>query len=289
MIVIKLLGPTTVVHEGLRRDAADLGGVKPRQLLEMLALGLGSPMPKDLLAERLWEGHPPASYIATVESYVCVLRRRLGLARGRHAPLATTNSGYVLDPEQVQVDAVEIRSLLASGERADVTRALDLASGELLVDEPYAAWASRERESFAQCVAAACTGAAHAANAAGESSLAVRLARAAMARSYFSEPALRELMSALVRSGERSQALQVYEQLRAGMLEDLGIEPSPITQRLYLSILRGDSTTTSRETDRDEICLLLRLLRQALEHDSGSSVGEPAMLEVGRMLLARTG
>lgn len=289
MMHIRLFGPTVVVNQDVRCGASDLGGVKPRQLLEMLALDLGTPMPKDLLAERLWEGQPPASYIATIESYVCVLRRRLGLARGKHAALATTNSGYLLDPTQVQVDAVEIRSLLAAGGPADVARALDMRCGELLVDEPYAAWASNEREAFAELLAAACVRAAQASNAAGESTLAIRLARMAMAQSYYSEPGLRELMEALACSGERSEALHLYERLRAGMLEELGVEPSPITQRLYLSILRGDSSTEEQPTDRDEISLLLKLLRRALEADPRGPTGEPAMLEVGRLLLARTG
>ena len=79
MIDIKLFGPTVISGAGTRLVASDLGGSKPRQLLEMLALDLGTPIAKDLLAERLWDGRPPASYIATVESYVCSLRRRLGL------------------------------------------------------------------------------------------------------------------------------------------------------------------------------------------------------------------
>ena len=92
MIDIKLFGPTVISGAGSRLVGSDLGGSKPRQLLEMLALDLGAPVAKDLLAERLWDGRPPASYIATVESYVCSLRRRLGLVgrsawpAGHHAP-----------------------------------------------------------------------------------------------------------------------------------------------------------------------------------------------------------
>ena len=57
MIEIKLFG-TTVVDDGTSQVAGTaLGGVKPRQLLEMLATDLGNPLSKDLLAERLWEGN----------------------------------------------------------------------------------------------------------------------------------------------------------------------------------------------------------------------------------------
>jgi hypothetical protein len=115
MIDIKLFG-TTVVDDGTSQVAGTaLGGVKPRQLLEMLATELGNPLSKDLLAERLWEGKPPATYIATIESYVCVLRQHARLGRGRTAALATTTSGYLLDPEQVSVDLVQVRELCAEG------------------------------------------------------------------------------------------------------------------------------------------------------------------------------
>jgi DNA-binding SARP family transcriptional activator len=205
MIDIKLIGPTVISGAGTRLVGSDLGGSKPRQVFEMLALDLGTPIAKDLLAERLWDGRPPASYIATVESYVCSLRRRLGLVAGRRGPLATTHHGYLLDPEHVRVDVTSVRSLLA-GDVADVTLALDLMSGELLADEPYAAWAGGARETLDELLAAGCTRAAHTANDRHESALAVRLAREATRRTYCAEPPVRELMRGLDANGERPQA-----------------------------------------------------------------------------------
>ena len=150
MIDIKIFGPTVISGAGTRLVASDLGGSKPRQLLEMLALDLGTPIAKDLLAERLWDGRPPASYIATVESYVCSLRRRLGLVGGRRGPLATTHHGYLLDPEHVRVDVTSVRTLLG-GDVADVTLGLDLMSGKLLADEPAAGWANDARGASTSC------------------------------------------------------------------------------------------------------------------------------------------
>ncbi|HET6665730.1 MAG TPA: winged helix-turn-helix domain-containing protein, partial [Intrasporangium sp.] len=159
MIEIKILGPTVISGAGNRLVASGLGGSKPRQLLEMLALDLGTPIAKDLLAERLWDGRPPASYIATVESYVCSLRRRLGLLGDRRGPLATTHHGYLLDPEHVRVDVASVRALLG-GDLADVTRGLDLMTGKLLADEPYAGWANDARGAFDELLAESCTRAA---------------------------------------------------------------------------------------------------------------------------------
>jgi DNA-binding SARP family transcriptional activator len=288
MIDIKLFGPTVISGAGSRLVASDLGGSKPRQLLEMLALDLGTPIAKDLLAERLWDGRPPASYIATVESYVCSLRRRLGLVGGRRGPLATTHHGYLLDPEQVRVDATTVRGLLV-GDVANVAMGLDMMSGDLLADEPYAPWASAARESFDELLAEGCTRAAQAANERDECALAVRLAREATRRTYCAEPPVRELMRGLDANGERTQALQAYQTLRAAMLDELGLEPAGETQELYLSILRGNPAEQGRQSDRDEVGTLLELLRRALEGDSRLFSGMPSMAEVGHLLLARAG
>jgi DNA-binding SARP family transcriptional activator len=288
MIEIKILGPTVITGAGNRLVASGLGGSKPRQLLEMLALDLGTPIAKDLLAERLWDGRPPASYIATVESYVCSLRRRLGLVGGRRGPLATTHHGYLLDPEHVRVDVTSVRALLG-GDVAEVTLGLDLMSGKLLADEPYAAWASAARDSFDELLSVACTRAAQAANERNDSALAVRLATEATRRSYCAEPPVRELMIGLNANGERPQALQAYQTLRAAMLDELGLEPGSDTQELYLSILRGNPAEQARPTDRDEVRTLLELLSRALEDDSAMFSGMPAMAEVGQLLLARAG
>ena len=288
MIDISVFGPTVISGGGGRIAAADLGGAKLRQLLEMLALDLGRPLPKDRIAERLWDGRPPASYIATIESYVCVLRRRLGLVGGRRGPLATTSHGYVLDPELVRVDAVQVQDLLRAHD-ADVPRALDLVSGELLADEPYAAWATEARDSFAELLADRCTHAARQANLRGDFEVAVRLAREATRRSYVSEPAMRELMKGLMGTGCRVQALGVYESLRKDMAEDLGLGPEVETQSLYFRILRGSSEERRPQIGGDEISALLEFLRSALTADLTMIIDRPSMYEVGQLLMARAG
>ena len=67
-------------------------------------------------------------------------------------------------------------------------------------------------------------------------------------------------MVALNANGERPQALQAYQTLRAAMLDELGLEPGSDTQDLYLSILRGNPAERDRQSDRDEVRTLLELL-----------------------------
>ena len=291
MIDVQLFGPLVVTGEGGRLTRSDLGGTKLPQLVQMLALDLGSPLSKDLIAERLWDGRPPASYLATVESYVCVLRRRLGLVGSRRGPLATTSRGYLLDADQVRVDVVEARGLLRAG-GVHVTRALDMMSGELLASEPFTAWAREARDAFDELLVHSCTRAAHQANAGGDFELAVLLAQEATGRGYLCEPAVRELMQGLVGVGDRVQALRAYETLRAGMGEELGLAPETATQAQYLTVLQGGlavSPTAARSSARDEISALLQLLRRALDAETSPVIDLPSMQEMGRLLMARAG
>lgn len=297
MIDIQLFGPTVVTVDGTRLDAATLGGVKPRQILEMLAAEAGMPVAKDRLAEGLWESEPPASYLATLESYVCVLRRGLGI--GRRSALVTTHRGYLLDPDQVQVDLVRFKRLMESvlsGPQAlaveHAERAIALATGNLLADDPYAAWAIRQRDDLARLVAAGCTEAATVANDRGDSVRAIRLARVAADQGVLAEAPWQALMRALWRSGRRAEALRAYADLRAATLDELGVEPGPVSQDLYLAILRGDdqvARTAGGVGERHEIGTLVRLLRQALESGDGPLPGvETGLIEGLRGVLLAT-
>ncbi len=274
MMRIALLGATTVWGPVARVDARELGGAKPRQLLQMLALELGTAVPKERLAERLWDGRPPASYISTLESYVCLLRRRLSAAGMQRTALVTTGCGYRLDPAQVSVDAVEVRGMLAAagagatgpGLARSVARALDLVTGDLLADEPYAAWATEERERFSAVLSDAALAGARHANRQRCGDLALRLSRAAVRHRFASEAATQELVRALWRAGYRTEALQTYAGLRETLLDEFGLEPGPASRRLYLAVLRSGSSPAPMEGDRRELRTLLRLLGQVLEN-----------------------
>ena len=54
------------------------------------------------------------------------------------------------------------------------------------------------------------------------------------------EPVAGRLMSALAASGRTADALAVYERLRAGLAEALGVDPDPQLQQQHLALLRGE-------------------------------------------------
>jgi len=270
-IQVKLFGPTTVITAD-GTALSDLGGIKPRQVLEILALAVGTPVSKDRLVEQLWGDNPPRTYTGTLESYISLLRRKMGIARGRGSALATTSNGYLLDATQVEVDLDQFRRLTrpAPSTRpgdalAGTQQALGLITGELLASEPYAEWAGDERAQFATEYLTACNRAADHAMHAGDPHTAITLARAAIETDQISETAWQLLIRALSATGARSEALRAYLDLRATLIEALGTEPSPTSRALYLDLLAEDRDQTTPATSINEVKTLLALLRDALD------------------------
>ena len=276
MLEITLFGTTSIAHEG--RSSADLGGVKPRQILQILALAPGTPVSKERLADLLWEGDLPRSYLATLESYVCVLRRQVG-SRGRSSVITTTPRGYVLDASRVRVDLWVCRQLLVearvnpSHAVALVEEALLLARDPFLASDPFAPWRADERHVVTSELVEACVQASAQALSTGQLSAAVRLARRGVELDGLAEGAGRQLMQALRRCDRRAEALQAFADLRAVMADQLGVEPARSTRELYLEILREQSAASvDGGSDTAELRILLALLRRALDSTPGITV-----------------
>lgn len=275
MLYITLFGTTTITTpNGIVHDEA-LGGHKPRQILEILALTPGIPVAKERLADLLWDGNPPRSFVGTLESYVCLLRRALGLSRGRASALRTVTHGYVLDAEHVRVDLAEFRSLVRQASAASqdpcaaqrrLKRAIGMVDGELLAGETYASWAAHEQAQFRGELVSACNLSARHALALSEPETAVEMSHHAVALDKFAEEAWRLLIRALADCGRESEALRAYAELRQHLATELGADPSPASSMLYLQILRAKTVENpgSGSDPHEEVRILVGLLREAV-------------------------
>lgn len=295
MLEIDLFGRTRARVDGV--DVGSLSG-KQRQILAILALEAGTPVAKERLADQLWDGSPPGSYVGTLDSYICVLRRRLALGAGRGSLLATTQAGFMLveDPSVV-VDLSRFRSLARATSEATsqqvvelATQALSLVQGDLVMDAPYADWAVRVRESFRHELLELALDAAQRANAIGEPAVAERMARMAIRHDPVREDAWRQLMLAQWFSGRRAGALATYSELRSTLADSLGDEPGQESRELYLTVLR-DEPDVPTEDHRTELRTLLRLLRQALDSTPGVRAPgrDSALSDVAMRALATAG
>lgn len=278
MYTLRLWGITRV--DGANGTQSDFGGVKPRQLLEMLATRQGQPVSKDLLSDGLWEGRPPSSYAATLESHVSVVRRHLTDQGFPRSSLRTVHNGYVLDDE-MPVDLTAMRATLVASLQAPADRSFEVVAAlapwrlrDLLASSPYASFAIDVREEVRGLLAAALRRAAEGALAVGATDQALLLARRAQAEDPVSDATQQVVLRALLAMDARSDALRDYADFRIRLREELGVEPSGTNQRLYLDALTR-SAVDDASRQRLERRLLMRLLGQL------PSIPEPATARAG--------
>ena len=248
MLAVRMLGPLEV--DGARRlGPRDFGGIKPRQLLEILLVARGRAVPKDRLAELLWGDAQPRDAAATLETYVSGLRRRLGQTATSYDSLVVTETGaYRFAVDRVELDLDRFDDLLAraAGATGAIRRrlletALGLVRAELLADEPYAAWLEDLRAEYRERVREARLDAADAAFAETDFSATLGHAQRVLAGDALDERAHQLVMLAHYASGRRHAALQAFARCRATLQEELGVDRLPETHSLHTAILRDES------------------------------------------------
>jgi len=268
-----LFGETRIDVDGRTVTARELSGVKPRLLLEYLAVNLGQPVSKARLVDVLWPTAAPNGAIATMETYISLLRRILQ----PHTPakgsvIRTVTGGYLLDATRVSVDLHRFTDLM-EGAKSDASEcgaaamadAMALVTGELLARDPNASWAEECRQQFATTMASGCTSAAACAYGHDEFATAITMARRALEVDPYGEEAARHLIASLWRTGRRGEALREYDRLRRLLIDDLGVEPATVTRDLHVAILLDDEVEewpADESADEDELVLeLVKLVR----------------------------
>jgi DNA-binding SARP family transcriptional activator len=259
MLSARLFGPLELEIDGRPLGARDLGGIKSRQLLEILLVERGHVVPKGRLAEMLWGDAPPMNVAATLDTYASTLRRILEPDRGRRpSRYVVGGGGGLLAPaETTEVDLHRFDDLLGAVETHDwggqlgearmmLEDALTLVRGEVLEEEPYASWALRLRDMYAERAVAARLAAAEYAWAGGDIAAALAHARQVVVDDRTREAAYRVVMLAAYRLGRQDEALSAFEHCRQALAEELGVDPLPETVALHAAILRRDDAALAR-------------------------------------------
>jgi DNA-binding SARP family transcriptional activator/tetratricopeptide (TPR) repeat protein len=223
-----------------------IGGPKQRALLALLLLNAGETLSTDRLIDELWGEHPPETAVKGVQVLVSQLRKLLG-----EQVIATRARGYAIEIDPEQLDLTHFERLAAEGRRAleaqepqaartKLREALALWRGSPLGDlssEPFARTESARLEEIRLAAVEDRIDADLKAGMAGEL---VGELEALVARNPLREHLRRQLMLALYRSGRQAEALDVYRQTRAALVEQLGIEPGRELRELEQRILRQD-------------------------------------------------
>ncbi|MCR6487178.1 AAA family ATPase [Amycolatopsis sp. OK19-0408] len=230
-----------------------LGPARQRAIFAVLAVNAGRPVPRAELIAGVWGDAAPASVEGSVHTYVSGLRRALEPDRSRWSAasvLVSDPAGYSLLLDEDALDAAvferhreRARQHLDTGDpRAAVTEldaALALWQGEALSGVP-GGFAERHREHLAELRLDTLERRVEALLAlGGHLDLAPELA--VLAGEHPLRESLREsLMLALYRSGRHAEALDVFRDARATLVDELGVEPGPALQRLQQQILAQD-------------------------------------------------
>ncbi|MGW0520259.1 AfsR/SARP family transcriptional regulator [Crossiella sp. NPDC003009] len=229
-----------------------LGARQHRLVLAILALPANQLVPLDRLVDLVWPVAAPRTAAHAIQVSVSRLRRALHAA-GVEATIRTQGSGYVLLTDPGQIDVHRFQSLVerarAAGQEEAAVSLLDEALA-LWQGPPLAGTATEEtrRRLF--------DGLAETRLVAMEDRFEalLRLDRhkdvvgplTTLAETYPArERLIGQLMLALHRGGQASQALVVARRTRDRLAEDLGIDPGEQLQRLELAILRNDPDLTT--------------------------------------------
>jgi SARP family transcriptional regulator, regulator of embCAB operon len=291
-ISVKIIGNLQVRRGDTVLSAASLGGPKPRQIFEILLLNLGTPVSKDRLIELLWGGRAPGEALATLESYVSVLRRNLQPGCSKTGPLRTANGGYLLEQSLVELDLDRFNMLMLQAEHCGPTEAypllveaLDLASGPLLSDELAPEWAEEAREVHAANVTAVQVMAAEAAEAGGEADRSVHWSQLAVAAEPLNERAWSALVSGYEAAGRYSEGLQAYDKCRRLLDRDLGCAPGPALRAAHARLLQA---TAASDGELSEVLEALLYLNDRL-HSQPVQSTRPAIATRSRTFPAGPG
>ncbi|MGK5631004.1 AfsR/SARP family transcriptional regulator [Streptomyces sp. URMC 123] len=244
----RLLGSVEISGNG--RTVA-LPGARQRTLLAFLLINTGRLASKEQLYEELWGCDPPPTAENALQAHVSRLRRTLKEHCGTKETgrmLVTHTAGYAMRVAAGDTDVGVFRETVGRARRA---RAEDPRRCARLLDEALALWTGAPLHG---AVGPVCRGAAvqleeerlavvedrlelslHL-----EPSAAISELRRASAIYPWRERVTAMLMLAMYRAGRQAEAVHVYNEARARMIDELGMEPSPVLREQLHRILNQE-------------------------------------------------
>ncbi len=240
---IGVLGPTTLCRDGVEVHDQALRRDRVRSLLAFLLLHRLTT--RSAVTAALW---PDFDDRAGANNLRVTLNHLAGLLepdrQEREAPYYLRTDGtslrLVTKPVTIDLDLFDEEVRLAREAESSGTpsvalghhlSAADLYRGALFADVPDAEWIELAREQARSRFLASTVRAAQLLHASGEHERAAACAARAIAEDPWSEAAHCVLVDAALSAGDRGGAMRLLERCEA-MLDELGVAPSEITQRL---------------------------------------------------------
>lgn len=227
---------------------------KARSLLVMLVLNRGQDLPREVILERLW---PDMEYRSARNNfYVMWSTLKTTLAGGTvhdNARNYVQNAGGLCrvtpavrsDLDEFDDAIAALRTCVSSEDTSGVLEAarglMNLYRGELLPGDVYDDWVGDMRERLRHGFCDALLTAARYAEAHDEHEAALEFLRRASSTDPWREDVYQATMRCCMYSGGRSGAIEAFLACRDKLAEDLGIDPSAETMKLYEAVLAMDA------------------------------------------------
>ncbi|MFI1990923.1 BTAD domain-containing putative transcriptional regulator [Actinoplanes sp. NPDC020271] len=249
-MLFRVLGPTE-----LRSGAGPVRmAAKPRLVALLLLTSGGRVVSLDNVIDEVWAQRPPASALANVRTYISQLRR---LLPGR---IEAEPGGYRFAVAAGELDLAEFSALVAAGRaraadrpaeaRDRLGQALSLWRGQPFEGEPIGpvlqARAAAAQDDYLAAVETYCELLLRA----GDTGAARTLLRATVREHPLRERLRSLLVLAIYQSGDPAGALAAYQEARAALAAELGIDPGPELAALHRAVLRHDDRLLAGEHSR---------------------------------------
>ncbi len=216
---------------------------KSRALIAYLALSEYGSASREKLAAIAWSTRGEKQARDSLRQTLSSLRRNQ--KENNHSWLDLGNGESVsIDLEKVWVDVHEVRKLVASDLDEDCARVMDLCRGELLdmlyINDPgFEHWIAEERERLRSEVELRLVGVLRGKTEAGDLEFAAKTAQFLLTLDSSNEEVHRQLIRIHSSRGDNAAAVRQFQTLKEILREELDVEPSSESIRLFEAIKRG--------------------------------------------------
>ena len=250
-----LLGPLLMTVAG---TPVGLGTPKQRAVLALLLINRNRAVGTDSLVDAAWDQSPAPAVRASIHSYVSNLRRIFGSAGvDPHTVLASAPPGYRLSVGDGDCDLDRFITNRTAGIQAAAAGQFEQASsylsaalaewrGPVLDDLRDFAFVEVFATALMEDNVSAHTARAEAEIACGRAYAVIGELETLAAEHPFHEPLWAQLITAYYVAERQSDALDAYRRLKTVLAEELGIDPGPTIEALYVRILRQERLDTKQ-------------------------------------------
>jgi predicted ATPase/DNA-binding SARP family transcriptional activator len=282
-LVLRLFGPMEALVNGV--SIASPRTRKAMWLLALLVLRGGTETERKWLAALLWPDSTDELALYNLRRYLTMLRDLLGPEADRI--LTPTPRSLSLDLQGAEVDVITFDRCIEAGHRAALTKAVGLYRGSLL-EGCGEEWAPAEREARQQAYIGAVIELAAAAQEEKRYKDAEGLLRRAIQEDPFRDSLYGALMETLAATGDYSEAVLVYRDLRTLLRNELNAEPSADCAEIFKRIRAEAKQSTGSEVPFVRLPTSNRIVSSSLPQPPTPLIGREDDLQQVRVRLVQS-